>query len=135
MLWKCCKNIVDVAHFLNKKKFLPKISATTIFFFFLPFLATWLPQFIFSLSSIPYNFGNLIATIGKSFGHSHWALHGPSLGSGMNFGNIIIEIYFFSLLITSLNFLLSYFFLQFQQRCCWNSVSLLILLNHFEQYL
>ena len=71
------------------------------FFFFLPFSATWFPQFIFSLSSSlqfrqlgfhksfflsphPYNFGNLVATIVFSFGHSPQhalgALHGQSLG-------------------------------------------------------
>ena len=35
-------------------------------FFSLTFSATWLPQFLFSLSSLLYNFGNLVATIGFS---------------------------------------------------------------------
>ena len=37
-------------------------------FFFLPFSTTWLPQCLFSLSSLPYNFGNLVARIGFSLG-------------------------------------------------------------------
>ena len=86
-----------------------QISATTILFFFFlfPFSATWLLQFIFSLSSIPHNLGNLVATIGKSHsGTPTGALHRQCLGSGMNFDNTITEIHFFSLLVTSLNFLL-----------------------------
>ena len=42
----------------------------TILIFFLPFLATWLPQFLFSLPSLPCNFGNLVTTIGFPFEHS-----------------------------------------------------------------
>ena len=89
----------------------PQISATTILFFFpshfrqlgchnsyflspqFPtILATWLPQLV-----------NHSGTLTR-------ALHGQSLGSGMNFDNTITEIHFFSLLVTSLNFLLSYTF-------------------------
>ena len=81
-------------------------------FFFLSFSATWLPQFIFSLSSILYNFGNLVATIGKSHsGTPTGALHGQCLGTRTNFDNTITEIHFFSLQVISLNFLLSHIFL------------------------
>ena len=90
-------------------------------FFFLPFSATWLPQFIFSLSSLPYNSDNLVATIGFPLGSK-------------NFNNLIIKIQFFSLLhhITYLPSF-SYFFLQFQHRCCRNSPSFLIFPNKFKQ--
>ena len=53
--------------------FLPKILATWLtqfFFFFLPFSATLLSQFLFFLSTLPYNFGNLVATISFPFEHS-----------------------------------------------------------------
>ena len=106
MLWKCCKKYCGrstfVFFFLNSS---PDFGNHKIFF--LPFSAIWLSQFIFSLSLILYNFGNLVATIGKSFGHSHWS---TSQGSGMNFDNTITEIHFFSLPITSLNFLFSHTF-------------------------
>ena len=50
------RNLIRTVEF-NKKfiKFLPKFSAT------------WLPQFLFSLSSLPCNFGNLVVTIGLPF--------------------------------------------------------------------
>ena len=43
-------------------------------FFFLPFSAAWLPQFIFSLSSLPYNFDNLVATIGFPLGSKNFSI-------------------------------------------------------------
>ena len=61
-------------------------------FFFLPFSATWLPQFLFSLSSLPYNFNSLVVTIGFL---STTPLSGTSPGSwavisgNKNFGNEI----------------------------------------------
>ena len=53
------RNLIRTVEF-NKKfiKFLPKFSAT------------WLPQFLFSLTSLPCNFGNLVAIIGFPFEHS-----------------------------------------------------------------
>ena len=103
----CCKNIVDVTLFF----FNSSIDFDNYNFFFLPFLATWLPQFIFYLFSIPYNFGNLVATIAKSHsGTPTRALHRRCLCSGMNVGNTITEIHFFSFPITSLNFLFSHTF-------------------------
>ena len=62
------------------------------------------------------------------------ALHGQSLGNGLNFGNDPKFIFFLPNHITQLSSL-SYSFLQFWQRYCRNSVSLLILLNNFEQCL
>ena len=121
----------------------PDFGNHNSFFFFLSFSATWLPQFIFSLSSIPYNFGNLVATIGKPFKHSpqhalgHFtrALHGQEQGR-TRISVISLPKFIFSPShhITHLSSL-SYFFLQFWQHHCRNSVSLLILLNNFEQYL
>ena len=124
---------------------LPKSIATNFFFFkFLPKIsATWLPQFIFSLSSLPYNFGNLVATIGfplgtppstSTSGTSH------SLGQQLQVARIsvisLMKFNFFSLLhhITYLYYFL-YFFLQFQQHYCRNSLSFLIFSNNFEHYL
>ena len=126
-------------------KFLPKILATWLpqYFFFLPFSATWLPQFTFSLSSLPYNFGILVATIGFPLGTpSSTSTSGTShsLGQQLRAARISVislpKFNFFSLLhhITYLYFL-SYFFLQFWQHHCRNSLSFLIFPNNFEQYL
>ena len=119
-------------------------SIATIFFLFFKFLpkisATWLPQFIFSLSSLPYNFSYhnwfpLGTPPSTSFsGTSH------SLGQQLRAARFLVislpKFNFFSLLhhITYL-YSLSLFFLQFRQHRCRNSLSFLIFSNNFEQYL
>ena len=66
-----------------------------IIFFFLQFQATWLPQFLFSPSSLPYNFNNLVATISflsttppSSTSPDSWVANSGS----KNFGNEITKI-------------------------------------------
>ena len=76
---------------------------------------------IFSLSSLSYNFSNLVAMIGFfsfehfSFGHFIWVV---DFGSN-NFGNLITEIQNFFLTPTITSFIspLLYFLLEFRQRC------------------
>ena len=104
----CCENVVKILWMLHFF-FNSSLDFSNHFFFpshfrqlgyhnsyflspqFPTISATWLPQLV---------------------NHSGTrALHGQRMGSGMNFGNIITEIHFFSLPITSLNFLRSHTFL------------------------
>ena len=100
--------------FLNSSPRFRQVGCHNSFFFFpLPFSATWLPQFIFSLSSLPYNFGNLVATIGFPLGTPPSAsTSGTSHSLGQYFWAARISIIslskfnFFSLPITSLSLIL-----------------------------
>ena len=81
-------------------------------------------------------FSNLVATIHIPFRALHLAQHLGLLGATRISVISLLKYNFFSLLhhITYLPSL-SYFFLQFWQRCYQNSLSFLIFLNNFKQYL
>ena len=80
-LWQChChKSIATFFFFILNSS---QISATTILLllFFLPFLATWLPQLVNHLDT-PLSM--------------HWGTSRAELGQDKNFGNFISKIHFF----------------------------------------
>ena len=108
-------------------QFSAPISATWLpqFFSFSPISATWLPQFLFSLSSfLPYNFSNLVATI-AFFLSSTSLLRALHLGSqiwvvGISVTSLLKFKFFLTSAIKSFLSPLSYFLLEFWQRCCQN---------------
>ena len=109
------------------------VSTIHIFSLLIPTIsATWFPQFIFSLSS-SLQFRQLGCHNCFLFRAlplaCTWCTSWAELGQNKNFGNLITKIQF------SLSPDALYFFLQFRQHCCRNSISFLILPNNFEQYL
>ena len=115
MLWKCCKNIMDVAFFFLIP---PQISATIIYLFFPYFgngiAAISLSQFFFS-----FHFGHSTHTSypssrnwAKEFRYSHYRNSTFSLS----------PFFFFSLLL----------FVEFRQWWYRNSLSFLTILNNFN---
>ena len=148
---KCHKSIATISppilalllsQFFFFFKFLPKISATWLSqFFFPPIFSNLVATIhIFSLL-LPYNFGNLVATIHIPFRIPHLTQHLGHFTGELGAARIsiisLLKFNFFSLLhhITFFFLSLSYFFLQFQQWCCRNSLFFLIFPNNFEQYL
>ena len=86
-------NLATTIPFFSSSNFRPQFLQLGCHnsFVFLQFSTTWLPQFLYSLSSfLPYNFNNLVATI-AFFLSSASLIRALHLGS-RNFGNLIIEI-------------------------------------------
>ena len=127
-LWQWPQNFFFSFYFSN--------SIATIFFpfYFGNAIATiFLVATKFVFSPI---FSNLVATIHIPFRALHLAQHLGLLGATRISVISLLKYNFFSLLhhITYLPSL-SYFFLQFRQRCYQNLLSFLIFLNNFKQYL
>ena len=124
MLWKCCKNIIDVALFLKNSSHV--ISATTIFFS--SHFWQWHChncQFFFSY------FGNVIATFGFPCVHSHFEhpLGQQVWAEGISV-MVLLKIKNFSL---PLFLFLSPTFVELRQWYCRNSLSFFRFLNKLEQ--
>ena len=128
MLWKYCKNIIDVVLFFFNSSYV--IWATTIFFFSSHFRQWHCHNCQFFFFSY---FGNAIATFGFPCAHSHfnYSLGQQVWAEGISV-MVLPKIKNFSL---PLFLFLSPAFVELRQWYCRNSLSFLRFLNKLEQYL